>query len=511
MKRIIVLSLVLLAAIACGDRGNEPTFSNPVIRGDIPDPSVIRIDDTYYLAGTSSEWAPHYPIFKSRDLVNWETAGHVFDRKPEWTSSSFWAPELLLHNGTVFCYYTARRASDNISCIGVATSENPEEGFTDHGLIVEHGREAIDAFVYDDEGQLYITWKAYGLEDRPIEIVGCRISADGLRLEGEPFSMLVDEERIGMEGQYIFREGGYYYMVYAARGCCGPGSDYEVRVARAESFEGPYEKYEGNPILKGGEEFMSCGHGTGVRTPDGRHFFICHSYMHGDGFFQGRQPLLQEIRVGEDGWVHFTCGENASSTLPVPFRGRLQNAPEDFSDEFEDDGLKDEWSWNYIFADVSAHTENGRLHLGGQALYEDFNGVALCLRPQSSSYRYQARVFRPESGSAGLTMYGGNSDMLAWGYRDGRLVLEVFKDKGHDILFSRELEGDSAYLMIEVRNGRNCRCFWSADGAEWHHAETPGIDSRSMTQWDRVSRPGLRYLGPDTSHAEFDSFTLKNL
>ena len=29
-------------------------FTNPVIRGDVPDPSVIRIEDTYYATGTSS-------------------------------------------------------------------------------------------------------------------------------------------------------------------------------------------------------------------------------------------------------------------------------------------------------------------------------------------------------------------------------------------------------------------------------------------------------------------------
>lgn len=32
----------------------------------------------------------------------------------------------------------------------------------------EHGKEAIDAFVFDDNGQLYITWKAYGLALFPL-------------------------------------------------------------------------------------------------------------------------------------------------------------------------------------------------------------------------------------------------------------------------------------------------------------------------------------------------------
>ncbi len=139
----------------------QEMFRNPVIHGDMADPSVIRIDDTYYATATSSEWAPFYPVFVSKDLVNWTQTGHIFNKKPEWTKNSFWAPELYYHNGKVYCYYTARRASDNVTCIGVATANNPTEEFTDHGLLIEHGTEAIDAFIYNDNGQLYITWKAY--------------------------------------------------------------------------------------------------------------------------------------------------------------------------------------------------------------------------------------------------------------------------------------------------------------------------------------------------------------
>ena len=54
-------------------------FTNPVIRGDMPDPSMIRIDDTYYATGTSSEWAPFYPVFTSKDLINWKQTGHIFN------------------------------------------------------------------------------------------------------------------------------------------------------------------------------------------------------------------------------------------------------------------------------------------------------------------------------------------------------------------------------------------------------------------------------------------------
>ena len=175
-------------------------FQNPVIRGEMADPSIIRIKNTYYATGTSSEWAPFFPVYTSKDLVNWNLRGHIFDKKPEWTSNSFWAPELYVLDGKVLCYYTARRKSDNVSYIGVASAKSPLDEFTDHGPIVEYGTEAIDAFIYDDNGELYISWKAYGLDKRPIELLASRLSADGLHLEGEPFSLLVDDENIGMEG-----------------------------------------------------------------------------------------------------------------------------------------------------------------------------------------------------------------------------------------------------------------------------------------------------------------------
>lgn len=92
MRKIFTL-FFCAASLATGLAQQESYFTNPVIHGDVADPSIIRIDQTYYITGTSSEWAPYYPVFTSTDLVNWQQTGHVFDEKPEWTKSSFWAPE----------------------------------------------------------------------------------------------------------------------------------------------------------------------------------------------------------------------------------------------------------------------------------------------------------------------------------------------------------------------------------------------------------------------------------
>lgn len=137
--------------------------------------------------------------------MNWSQVGHVFDTLPDWLVSSFWAPELYFHKNKYYAYYTARRKSDGVSLIGVATSKDPAKGFEDKGVLIEHGKEAIDAFVFEDEGALYISWKAYGLDNRPIELLCSRLSDDGMKLEGEPFLLLRDDDRIGMEGQCMFK------------------------------------------------------------------------------------------------------------------------------------------------------------------------------------------------------------------------------------------------------------------------------------------------------------------
>lgn len=60
-----------------------------------------------------------------------------------------------------------------------------------------------------------------------------------------------------MEGQYHFKEGDYYYIVYAAHGCCGPSSDYDVYVARARNYGGPYENILETPFFMAEKEIIN--------------------------------------------------------------------------------------------------------------------------------------------------------------------------------------------------------------------------------------------------------------
>ena len=46
-------------------------IKNPVLPGFNADPSIIRVDDTYYIANSTFEWFPGVRLHESKDLVHW--------------------------------------------------------------------------------------------------------------------------------------------------------------------------------------------------------------------------------------------------------------------------------------------------------------------------------------------------------------------------------------------------------------------------------------------------------
>ena len=71
-------ALLLLSAGAVAQQ--QETFSNPVINADVPDPSMIRVGDYYYLVSTTMHLMPGCPVMRSKDLVHWETISYVFQK-----------------------------------------------------------------------------------------------------------------------------------------------------------------------------------------------------------------------------------------------------------------------------------------------------------------------------------------------------------------------------------------------------------------------------------------------
>ena len=480
-------------------------FRNPVIPGDFADPTVIRFGNKYYAAGTSSEWAPHYPIFESDDLINWDYVGPAFQTKPEWTKSSFWAPEFYVLNGKVFLYYTARRASDGVSYIGVAVTDDLKKGFQDHGCLVEFGKEAIDAFVFNDDGKLYISWKAYGLDQRPIELLCSELSSDGLRLIGEPFMLLRDDDKIGMEGQYIYKKGDYYYIVYSIRGCCGARSNYAVSVARSKSFKGPYEYYEGNPILQGNDnDVQSCGHGTAIELSDGKMYYLFHAYIKGAGFFNGRQTFLKELKINDDKWPTFVDGKYASINEPFASANVIQKNISDFEDTFDGSKIKPEWTWNFTFSDIRTTIANKTLRLTGTPVADNKYGTALCLRTLKPDYEIITEVKDQKDIFSGLTLYGDKDNLVIFGKENGEIILKQVRRGQEQILYQNNVSGN-VILKIIISDGNNASFYWTADKNNQNTFQIASIDNNvsSLPPWDRAFRPGLIHIGNENIPAEY--------
>ena len=47
-------------------------YQNPILRGMYPDPSIVRVGDTYYMVNSTFEYYPGIALSRSFDLLNWE-------------------------------------------------------------------------------------------------------------------------------------------------------------------------------------------------------------------------------------------------------------------------------------------------------------------------------------------------------------------------------------------------------------------------------------------------------
>ncbi|QJW89480.1 family 43 glycosylhydrolase [Spirosoma taeanense] len=471
---------------------------NPVIPGDFADPSIIRVGKTYYATGTSSEWAPHYPLLQSTDLLHWRQLGYVFSKTPSWVAASFWAPELFYRNGTYYVYYVARKKSDGVSCIGIATTSDPAKGFTDRGILLEFGKEAIDPFVFEEKGKLYITWKAYGLDKRPIEILGSRLSDDGLKVEGEPFTLLRDDRKEGLEGQCLVKKGPYYYLFYSPGNCCGRGCSYKVEVARSPTLQGPYTRFADNPLLSETTDWKCTGHGTLVTSTEGKDFYLYHAYSKTDNVYTGRQGLLGEVVWNKQtGWP---------TIKPMGEKAEYRKS---FRDEFSAAPLANNWQWDFRHAQPEVTIRQGSLWLSGQTTADNQAGTALTVRPLTGKYEIQTEVVNRNPSLKGLVLYGDAGESVGIGVQDNRVqVWEVKKDKRLIVDDAQVSGNEPVQLKMKVEQGAQLRFYWREGGSDWKEVPTRGAyyNGDFLPPWDRSPRPGLLQNG--TAPAAFSYFEI---
>lgn len=115
-----MIALILLAGVAAGaetsgsqreDRvATAPpagTFLNPVLAGDWPDASIVRVGGDYYMTHTSGVYAPGLLIWHSKDLVHWEPVTHALKR----FDGDVWSPDLVHHKGRLKKVFDSQNVS----------------------------------------------------------------------------------------------------------------------------------------------------------------------------------------------------------------------------------------------------------------------------------------------------------------------------------------------------------------------------------------------------------------
>jgi xylan 1,4-beta-xylosidase len=508
---VVYLGLGLLGSIANYAAQANPTFhySNPVRAGDYPDPSVIRVGDDYWATATSSEWAPHFPLLHSRDLVNWEVKGYVFQSAPGWAKSNFWAPEIAEDNGKFFIYYTARQTQGNRLAVAVASANHPAGPYTDHGPLIAQEAGSIDAVPYTDaKGVRWLLWKEDGNSRKlPTPIWIQRLSPDGIALVGEKKEILRNDaawEGAVAEGPFVMRNGDYYYMFYSGNACCGRNCNYALGVARAKDMLGPWEKAPGNPLLAGNEAWRCPGHGSIVTDPNGRHWLLYHAYAQKGFVATGRQMLLDEVVFGADGWPGINSGKGATRTAAAPAMARVQGDVVSFRDEFEAGGdFPPGWQWP-IGRKPASRMAAGRLTL--TAIAGSSTAVQSITVP-SFVAETAVEVGQIKNGAfGGLVVFGDQANHLAL-VTDGTRV-QVWNQRRNERTMVAEtaaLPGKLVRLRIASIDGSRFR--FAVQGSDGAWKELAGeTDGTFLPPWDRGLRTGMLVAGKESAAASFDYF-----
>lgn len=484
--------------------------TSPVLAGNYPDPSVIRVGQEYWATATSSGWAPLFPIMHSRDLVNWQIVGSVFQQRPSWSDGNYWAPEITRYRGRYYVYYVGRKIGGP-RCVAVATARRPIGPYKDHGPLVCQKLGSIDPMaVTDENGWRYLVWKRGGnTRNLPTAIWAQRLSRDGLRLIGPRTELIRNDapwEAKVVEGPFILRRDGWFYMFYSGDDCCSIQCNYALGVARAPYLLGPWEKNPANPILKGNEMWKCPGHGSIVADASGRDYLLYHAYQQNAPYI-GRQALLAEVKWGANQWP--TIDAIVPSGLTLASRETPDHHTDhSFVDDFTSQRLRPGWQWPQA-NQPSTRMEQARR--GWLALSptnsraHDVIGAVVARATTVGNYvaTTAMNTRRMKQGTlAGLAAYGDNANALGIAVGGGKVIVWRREKNDHKtIAIANAPRSPLVHLRMTATDGRRFR-FAVGNGRNWK--EVGDENGNILPPWDHAVRVALTSGGVDGAAAQFD-------
>jgi arabinan endo-1,5-alpha-L-arabinosidase len=289
------------------------------------DPVVAKQGDTYYLFCTG----PGITSFTSKDLKTWTQTDAIFAKSPEWAlavapgfNGHIWAPDISFHNEKYYVYYAVSAFGKNTSAIGLVTNAtlNPKDKnykWEDQGVVIQSvpNRDlwnAIDPnLIFDESG---IPWLSFGSFWNGLKMVKLNANLKEVA-KPEVWKTIAKRDRssdledsdagdAAIEGPFVFKKGGYYYLFASWDYCCrGEKSTYKLVVGRSKSVTGPYVDKDGKELNKGGgslviegnKNWYGVGHNS-VFTFDGKDY----TFMHG---YDASDKALPKLIVKEITWI----------------------------------------------------------------------------------------------------------------------------------------------------------------------------------------------------------------
>jgi xylan 1,4-beta-xylosidase len=507
-----------LAFLALAFSAKAETYKNPVIPGDFPDPSLIRVGNEFWATATSSEWGPQFPLLHSTNLLDWELVGSVFEHRPDWAVANFWAPEISEYHGRYFVYYVGRK-KDGPLAVAVATAEKPSGPYKDGGPLVAQPDGSIDPVpVTNENDERYLVWKEDGnSQHQPTIIWAQQLTSDGLKLVGEPKEILRNDapwEGAVVEGPFVVHRGEWFYLFYSGNGCCGKDCDYALGVARSQRLLGPWEKNPANPILAGNANWKCPGHGSIVQDANERFWLLYHAYSPRSFTYTGREALLDEVKFGTNGWpiINNGKGPSAQATAPPEVVQHDQHA---FKDTFADATLNPSWGWpqnNEPIIRLGTSPKGGLELSPRPAFATNLLGAILSQRTVSGNYLATTVIEMSDAkpGSfVGIATIGDAANAVGLALGDGELMLWRVQRGTHDKIVSLDApKSEQIHLRVSVTGGHLFQFAASTDGEKWI-AVGGAQGGDQLPPWDRGIRVGLTVGGTHDAVGRFLSFELR--
>ena len=313
---------------------------------DIPDPDVIRVDDTYYMTSTTMHFTPGCPIMRSKDLVNWEIVSYVYDiletsdemalknGRHDYGRGS-WASCLRYANHTFYVAFTAYNANKTYIFQTKDIESNKWDRYTLEGIYHDM------SLLFDEDGKVYMVFGSGTIRVIELTSDAKAVKPKGMDKVVIPKADVGGKGGLPAEGSHIYKWNGMYYIFLIAWPPAPLYSGRRIQICyRSDRIDG---EYDGKVLLDHDMGFHNKGVAQGgiFNTGTGEWY----SLMFQDHGSVGRIPVLVPF-IWEEGWPVFeACGKLPNINHVNPERLTSLNIVK--SDDFNQLSLSLQWQWNH--------------------------------------------------------------------------------------------------------------------------------------------------------------------